>query len=70
MGFLTIVRKLREKEKTMKLLTIGLDNAGKTTIIKRFNGEDIDDIAPTLGFDINTLARAARADAYPRPRRE
>mmetsp|Transcript_10264 Transcript_10264/g.31627 ORF Transcript_10264/g.31627 Transcript_10264/m.31627 type:complete len:170 (+) Transcript_10264:1-510(+) len=40
----------------MKLLTIGLDNAGKTTIIKRFNGEDIDDIAPTLGFDINTLA--------------
>ena len=39
----------------MKLLTIGLDNAGKTTIIKRFNGENIDDISPTLGFDIKTL---------------
>ena len=55
MGFLSIVRKLREKEKEMKLLIIGLDNAGKTTIIRRFNGEPIDTIAPTLGFDIKTL---------------
>jgi hypothetical protein len=27
----------------------GLDNAGKTTILKKFNGEDITEIAPTLG---------------------
>ena len=33
----------------------GLDNAGKTTIVKKFNGEDIDTISPTLGFAINTL---------------
>lgn len=33
----------------------GLDNAGKTTILKRFNGEDIDTISPTLGFNIKTL---------------
>lgn len=33
----------------------GLDNAGKTTILKRLNGEDIDMIEPTLGFNINTL---------------
>lgn len=33
----------------------GLDNAGKTTILKRLNGEDIDTIEPTLGFNINTL---------------
>ena len=25
----------------------GLDNAGKTTVTKKFNGEDIGDIAPT-----------------------
>ena len=55
MGFLTIVRKLREKEKEMKILIIGLDNAGKTTIVNKFNGEDIDSISPTLGFDIKTL---------------
>ena len=33
----------------------GLDNAGKTTIVKKFNGEDINTISPTLGFSIKTL---------------
>ncbi|KAA3679488.1 ADP-ribosylation factor-like protein 2, partial [Paragonimus westermani] len=33
----------------------GLDNAGKTTIVKKFNGEDINSISPTLGFSIQTL---------------
>ena len=33
----------------------GLDNAGKTTILKKFNGEDISTIEPTLGFNIKTL---------------
>ena len=33
----------------------GLDNAGKTTILKRLNGEAIDTISPTLGFNIKTL---------------
>lgn len=33
----------------------GLDNAGKTTILKKFNGEDVDTISPTLGFNIKTL---------------
>lgn len=33
----------------------GLDNAGKTTIVKKFNGDDIDSISPTLGFNIYTL---------------
>ena len=33
----------------------GLDNAGKTTIVKKFNGEDISTISPTLGFNIQTL---------------
>lgn len=32
-----------------------MDNAGKTTIVKKFNGEDIDTISPTLGFNIKTL---------------
>lgn len=33
----------------------GLDNAGKTTVLKKFNGEDINTISPTLGFNIKTL---------------
>jgi len=39
----------------MRILILGLDNAGKTTILKKFNGEDISEIAPTLGFNIKTL---------------
>lgn len=33
----------------------GLDNAGKTSIVKKFNGDDINAIEPTLGFNIKTL---------------
>ncbi|KAI8066575.1 ADP ribosylation factor [Gongronella butleri] len=55
MGLLTILKKVRQKEKEMRLLMLGLDNAGKTTILKRINGEPIDTISPTLGFNIKTL---------------
>ncbi len=39
----------------MRLLILGLDNAGKTTILRAFQGEDISTIEPTLGFNIKTL---------------
>ncbi|XP_075147466.1 ADP ribosylation factor-like 2 isoform X1 [Haematobia irritans] len=39
----------------VEALHMGLDNAGKTTILKRFNGEPINTISPTLGFNIKTL---------------
>ncbi|CAK9822337.1 ADP-ribosylation factor-like protein 2 [Anthophora retusa] len=55
MGLLTVLRKLKQKEKEMRILMLGLDNAGKTTILKRINGEPIDTISPTLGFNIKTL---------------
>ena len=35
---------------------IGLDNAGKTTIVKKLAGEDIDEVSPTLGFSIKSLS--------------
>ena len=55
MGLLTILKKNRQKEKEMRLLILGLDNAGKSTILKKFTGEDISKICPTLGFNIETL---------------
>ncbi|XP_033733840.1 ADP-ribosylation factor-like protein 2 [Pecten maximus] len=55
MGLLTILKKMKQKEKEVRILMLGLDNAGKTTILKKFNGEDIDTISPTLGFNIKTL---------------
>jgi hypothetical protein len=33
----------------------GLDNAGKTTILKKLNNEDITGVSPTLGFNIKTF---------------
>jgi len=55
MGLLTIIKKVKQREREMRLLMVGLDNAGKTTIVKKFNGEPIDRIEPTLGFNIKTL---------------
>lgn len=55
MGLLTILKKMKQKEREMRLLMLGLDNAGKTTILKKFNGEDVSTVSPTLGFNIKTL---------------
>ncbi|KAI9883277.1 MAG: hypothetical protein M1823_004956 [Watsoniomyces obsoletus] len=33
----------------------GLDNAGKTTIVKRIMHEDVSTVSPTLGFSIKTV---------------
>jgi ADP-ribosylation factor-like protein 2 len=33
----------------------GLDNAGKTTIVKRINNEDVTEVSPTLGFNIKSM---------------
>lgn len=58
MGLLTLLRKIKMKEKELRILILGLDNAGKTTVVKKFNGEPTDKISPTLGFNIFTLGRA------------
>jgi ADP-ribosylation factor-like protein 2 len=34
---------------------LGLDNAGKTTVVRRLLGQPIDTVQPTLGFSIQTL---------------
>lgn len=39
----------------MRILLLGLDNAGKTTIVKRILHEDISEVSPTLGFSIRTI---------------
>ena len=46
---------VKAKEKEVRLLVLGLDNAGKTTVVKTICGQPTDQIEPTLGFDIQTL---------------
>ncbi|KAG5926434.1 ADP-ribosylation factor-like protein 2 [Claviceps africana] len=52
---LSILRKARLKDKEMRILMLGLDNAGKTTIVKKIMGEDVHTVSPTLGFIIKTI---------------
>ncbi|CCG81246.1 Putative uncharacterized protein [Taphrina deformans PYCC 5710] len=54
MGLLTIIRKQKLRENSLRILILGLDNAGKTTILKSLLNEDISTISPTLGFNIKT----------------
>lgn len=55
MVLLSIIRKNKLKERELRILFLGLDNSGKSTILKRIQGKDIDSVSPTLGFDIFTL---------------
>ena len=55
MGLLRFLRKLKLKEKEMRILFLGLDNAGKSSVIKSFMGESIQELSPTLGFEIRTF---------------
>ncbi|KAI4488113.1 hypothetical protein M0804_004961 [Polistes exclamans] len=55
-GLLSILRKLRSNpEKELRLLLLGLDNAGKTTILKSLANEDITQVTPTQGFNIKSV---------------
>lgn len=55
MGLLNLLRNLKRDDKEAKLLVLGLDNAGKTTILKAMSEEDISTIMPTQGFNIKSL---------------
>ena len=46
---------MRKTEREARLLVLGLDNAGKTTILKSLSEETIKNITPTQGFNIKSL---------------
>lgn len=47
-GLLSILRRLKQSpDQEVRLLLLGLDNAGKTTVLKQLLAEDISHITPT-----------------------
>lgn len=57
MGLATVIRKEKAKEGLLRLLVLGLDGAGKSSVVTRWCGGDVNDvreIAPTAGFRILT----------------
>uniref|UniRef100_A0A2K5QZZ0 ADP-ribosylation factor-like protein 3 n=1 Tax=Cebus imitator TaxID=2715852 RepID=A0A2K5QZZ0_CEBIM len=56
MGLLSILRKLKSApDQEVRILLLGLDNAGKTTLLKQLASEDISHITPTQGFNIKSV---------------
>ncbi|KAI1717306.1 ADP-ribosylation factor family domain-containing protein [Ditylenchus destructor] len=56
MGLLGILRKLKHQQgRELRILLLGLDNAGKTTILKKLASEDVTHITPTQGFNIKSV---------------
>jgi ADP-ribosylation factor-like protein 3 len=55
MGLLKLLRKLKKNENEARILVLGLDNSGKTTILKAMADEDVQSIMPTQGFNIKSL---------------
>ncbi|KAJ3009142.1 ADP-ribosylation factor protein 3 [Thoreauomyces humboldtii] len=49
------VFKLRSGPTDLRILLLGLDNAGKTTVLKSLASEDITEIKPTQGFNIKSM---------------
>ncbi|XP_011603147.1 ADP-ribosylation factor-like protein 3 isoform X2 [Takifugu rubripes] len=56
MGLLSVFRRLKQSpEQEVHLLLLGLDNAGKTTVLKQLAAENISHITPTQGFNLKSI---------------
>jgi ADP-ribosylation factor-like protein 3 len=43
--------------KSVRMCVLGLDNAGKTTILRSLSDEDIQYVMPTQGFNVKSLSQ-------------
>lgn len=56
-GLLSLLRKLRAApEKEVRIILLGLDNSGKTTLLKQLASEEVTQVTPTAGFNIKSVA--------------
>ena len=79
MGLLTVIQKNKctlllliqmmltpekDKDREIRVLFLGLDNAGKTTTLKHLMNERVDTVSPTFGFAIKTFTRQGYVTHY------
>ena len=55
MGLLDAIKKMKKVDKDVRILVLGLDNAGKTTILKKLSNEEIKQVQPTQGFNVKSM---------------
>jgi len=55
MGILSVLQKAYKGQGQARILILGLDNAGKTTILRRLSDEDTSSIVPTQGFNVKEV---------------
>ncbi|MGH0117171.1 UNVERIFIED_CONTAM: hypothetical protein FKN15_029584 [Acipenser sinensis] len=56
-GLFSVLQKLKgAPEQEFRIVLLGLDNAGKTTLLKKLASEDVSTITPTQGFNIKSVA--------------
>ncbi|CCW59611.1 unnamed protein product [Phytomonas sp. EM1] len=55
MGLLTLLRKLKKSDREPRILILGLDNAGKTSILRKLSDEDPTTTQATQGFNIKLI---------------
>lgn len=56
-GLLSLLQRLKTDEKECRIIVLGLDNSGKTTVLKQLGGEDANQVAPTHGFEVKSLQK-------------
>lgn len=66
MGLLALLKKLKSSpSKELRILLLGLDNAGKTTLLKHLASEEASSVTPTQGFNIKTVqAKGLRLNVW------
>ena len=54
-----MLQRLKKSDRESKVLVLGLDNSGKTTVLRQLGGEDVSQVTPTQGFNVRSIQKNA-----------